>query len=87
MEEQGVASVANASGAMRAAVRGMCDYLEGFAAGDVDYALRFLDEVKDHPTGNMHEFVGFPEIRKLEETYLPKEDVIARYANSLGYKP
>jgi 2-methylisocitrate lyase-like PEP mutase family enzyme len=87
LEELGVAIVSNASGALRAAVRGMWDYLEGFAAEDVDYALRFLDEVKDHPTGNMHEFVGFPEIRKLEETYLPKEDVIARYANSLGYKP
>ena len=87
LEALGVAIVSNASGALRAATRGMWDYLKGFAAEDVDYALRFLEETKDHPTGNMHEFVGFPEIRKLEETYLPKEDVIARYANSLGYKP
>ena len=51
------------------------------------YVLRFLDEVKQHPTGNMLVFVGFPAIRESEETYLPKEDVIARYENSLGYKP
>jgi 2-methylisocitrate lyase-like PEP mutase family enzyme len=87
LEELGVAIVSNASGALRAAARAMWDYMEQFAAEDVDFVLRFLDEGKDHPTGNMHEFVGFPEIRELEETYLPKEDVLARYENSLGYKP
>ena len=57
------------------------------AAEDVDYVLRFLDQVKQHPTGNMHEFVGFPAIRELEERFLPEEDVVNRYENSLGYKP
>ena len=72
---------------LRAAAGAMLDYLEGFKAEDVAYVLRFLDAIEQHPTGNMHEFVGFPAIRELEETYLPKEDVIARYENSLGYKP
>jgi 2-methylisocitrate lyase-like PEP mutase family enzyme len=87
LQDLGVAMVSNASGALRTAARAMWDYMEGFAAEDVDYVLRFLKEGENHPTGNLHGFVGFAAIRKLEEEFLPNEDVIARYEGSIGYKP
>ncbi len=83
----GVAILSHGDQALQRSAGAMWDYLQGFSAEDVDYVLRFLDQVKQHPTGNMHEFVGFPAIRELEERFLPKEDVVARYENSLGYKP
>ena len=87
LADLGVGIVAVGDGPLRSAAGAMLDYLDGFKAEDVAYVLRFLDEVKQKSTGNMHAFVGFPAIRELEETYLPKEDVIARYENSIGYKP
>lgn len=87
LQELGVAMVSNASGALRATVRAIWDYMEGFAAEDVDYALRFLKEGENHPTGNLHGFVGFTDIRKLEEEFLPKETTSARYEGSIGYNP
>lgn len=83
----GVAILSHEDQALQRSAGAMWDYLQGFSAEDVDYVLRFLDQVKQHPTGNMHEFVGFPAIWELEERFLPKEDLVARYENSLGYKP
>ena len=40
-----------------------------------------------HPTGNLHEFVGFPEIRRLEAEYLPKSEVDRKYSQSIGFQP
>jgi hypothetical protein len=39
-----------------------------------------------HPTGDLHAFVGFPEIRRLEEEFLPREEVETKYRKSLGYR-
>ncbi len=86
LQEMGVAMVSNASGALRAAMRAMWNYAESFAERDVDFVLEFLDEGKEHPTGDLHGFMGFPEIRALEEEFLPSEDVIARYEGSIGYE-
>jgi 2-methylisocitrate lyase-like PEP mutase family enzyme len=83
----GMAILSHGDQALQRSAGAMWDYLQGFAAEDVDYVLRFLDQVKQHPTDNMHEFVGFPAIRELEERFLPKEDLVNRYENSLGYKP
>lgn len=87
LQELGVRMVSNASGALRTAARAMWDYMEGFAAEDVDYVLRFLKEGENHPTGNLHQFVGFPAIRKLEEEYLPKEEMAKRYEGTIGFAP
>jgi len=61
----GMAILSHGDQALQRSAGAMWDYLQGFAAEDVDYVLRFLDQVKQHPTGNMHEFVGFPAIREL----------------------
>ena len=32
-------------------------------------------------------FIGFPEIRRLEEEFLPSADVLAKYEGSVGFQP
>jgi hypothetical protein len=65
----------------------MADYMDDFAREDAAFLIRFLDQGKDHPTGDLHGFVGFSEIRKLEEEFLPADETAARYDGSIGYTP
>ena len=87
LEAYGVKMVSNATGALRVTARAMWDYMHAFQERDVDYVNEFLAEGKDHPTGDLHAFVGFPEIKQLEEEFLPSEEVIKRYEGALGFQP
>ena len=87
LNELGIAIVSNATGALRASTIAMWNYMQAFAAGDVTFVNRFTDEYRSHPAGDLHAFVGFGEIRRLEEAYLPAEDVQAKYAGSVGFRP
>lgn len=87
LEAMGVSIVSNPAGLLRAAIRAMWDYAHGFAAHGTRYMETAEQELSGHPTANLHEFVGFPEIRRLEEEFLPKAEVARRYAYSLGFKP
>jgi 2-methylisocitrate lyase-like PEP mutase family enzyme len=44
------------------------------------------DFEKHHPLGNFHDFSGFPEIRRLEEVYLPAQEQ-EKYRDSIGFQP
>jgi hypothetical protein len=35
----------------------------------------------------MHAFIGFSDIRKFEEEFLPTQEVLAKYADSVGFQP
>jgi hypothetical protein len=35
---------------------------------------------------DVHAFIGFPEVRKMEEEYLPGEEIQKKYESTLGYK-
>jgi 2-methylisocitrate lyase-like PEP mutase family enzyme len=83
----GISFVANANGALRAASRAMWDYLHAFKAEDAALERRLKEELKGHPVGDFHTFVGFPAIRKLEEEFLPREETLRKYEGSLGFKP
>jgi 2-methylisocitrate lyase-like PEP mutase family enzyme len=83
----GIAIVSNATGSLRCSTIAMHDYFEAFAKDDVDHVKRFEATHKDHPAGNMHAYVGFPAIRKLEEEFLPAADVLAKYEGSVGFQP
>ena len=83
----GIAIVSNATGSLRCSTVAMCDYFEEFARDDVEAVKRFEARVKDHPAGNIHAFIGFSEIKQLEERYLPSADVIAKYEGAVGFKP
>ena len=87
LEGLGVFIVANAGGALRAASRALWDYLHAFAREDAALEDRVKQELKGHPVADFHAFVGFPEIRKLEEEFLPREEILRKYEGSIGFKP
>jgi 2-methylisocitrate lyase-like PEP mutase family enzyme len=83
----GIAIVSNATGSLRSTAVAMCDYFEEFARDDVEAVKRFEARVKDHPAGNIHAFIGFSEVKKLEEQYLPSAEVVAKYDGAVGFQP
>jgi 2-methylisocitrate lyase-like PEP mutase family enzyme len=87
LNEIGIAMVSNATGSLRSATVAMVDYFQEFARDDVEAVKRFEARTKDHPAGNMHAYIGFSEIKKLEEEFLPTEEVLAKYAGSVGFQP
>ena len=54
---------------------------------DVAAQKEFLAGVADHPVGDFHGFMGFDTLRELEEEFLPSEELLAKYAGSVGYQP
>ena len=87
LEEIGVAIVSNPGGLLRSALKAMWDYAQGFAAEGTEFMMKADKEFDSHPTGNMHALVGFPEMRRLEEEFLPKEEIKKKYSGSMGYQP
>jgi len=87
LNELGIAMVSNATGSLRSSTVAMVDYFTAFARDDVEAVNRFEAATRDHPAGNMHAFIGFSEIRKLEEEFLPGADVFAKYDGSVGFQP
>ena len=87
LQEMGVSIVENAGGAFVSAARAMWDYMQGLADGGTEFMMPFGKEMARHPIRNFHQFIGFPEIRKLEEEYLPSEEVERKYAETIGYQP
>ena len=79
--------VINANGAHRAGARAMWDYLHAFAQEDAALDMRLAEQIKQHPLADFHAFVGFPQIRMLEEEFLPADDVARKYEGSLGFRP
>jgi len=87
LNELGIAMVANATGALRSSTVAMVDYFGEFAKDDVEAIKRFEARSEDHPASNMHAYIGFSAIRKLEEEFLPDADVMAKYAGTVGFQP
>jgi len=87
LNELGIAIVSNATGSLRSSTVAMWDYFQEFAQDDIEAVKRFEARTKDHPAGNMHAFIGFNEIRKLEEEFLPAAEVLAKYEGSVGFQP
>ena len=87
LEKMGVAIVSNPGGLLRTVIKAMWDYAQGFAVGGTEFMMQTDSQFDAHPTGDLHAFVGFPEIRRLEEEFLPREEVDIKYRKSLGYRP
>jgi 2-methylisocitrate lyase-like PEP mutase family enzyme len=87
LQEMGVGMVLNAGGAFISAAKGMWDYMQSFFKGGTEFLEGFAKEARGHPIANFHRFIGFPEIRRLEEEFLPSEEVQRKYAQSIGYQP
>ncbi len=87
LNEMNIAMVSFATGALRSGARAMWDFMHQFKEQDVACQTAFLAEVKDHPVGDIHVFMGFDKIRELEEAFLPSEEVMAKYDGSVGFMP
>jgi len=87
LEAYGVKMVSNATGALRTTARAMWDYMYEFQKRDVGFVNEFLEQGREHPTGDLHAFVGFSEIKSLEKEFLPSKDVAEKYQGSLGFQP
>lgn len=49
--------------------------------------INFMKSIKGHPCGDMHEFAGFADVRAMEDKYLAKEEIAAKYDGaSHGWK-
>lgn len=70
-----------------AAASAMWDYAHDLKKRGIEAQIEFSERMKGHPLEEFHAFSGFPEMRKMEEKYLPKEEVILKYQTTLGYKP
>jgi 2-methylisocitrate lyase-like PEP mutase family enzyme len=83
----GVAIVEIAGGAFISAAKAMWDFMQGLNSGGTDFLIEFGRGLRDHPMRNFHQFIGFPEIKKYEQLFLPSEEVRRKYAETLGYQP
>ena len=87
LQELGVNFVVNSGVAVRSAARAIWDYLHAYALEDELLEQRLAAELSNHPVGNYNTFVGFPELRRLEERFLAKDEMDRRYAGSIGFQP
>jgi isocitrate lyase len=69
----------------RSMLAGGWDFLSELKANGEKAVYEQEKRLKDHATEDYHEFGGFPGIVKLEEKYLPKEEVQKKYATSEGF--
>jgi len=87
LNSMGVSMVSFATGALRSGACAMWDFMQKFKKQDVAWQTAFLTEVKDHPVGDIHAFMGFDQIRNLEEEFLPENEVFEKYEGSVGFMP
>jgi len=86
LQTVGVDIVITPGGAMRAAAKAMWDYYSAFADEDNGLEDRLTATYKDHALADFHAFAGFPEIRELEELFLPEEEA-DKYDGAVGFQP
>ena len=86
--ELGIAMVSNATGSLRTSTVAMWRLLRRSSQRTTSKPSNASKpRTKDHPAGNMHAFIGFYEIKKLEEEFLPGAEVLAKYEGSVGFQP
>lgn len=86
LKEIGV-SLVSLGNAQWVAAKAMWDYAYDVAARGVEAHLEFTGGLEGHPLEEFHEFARFPEMKALEERFLPGELVERKYRDTLGYKP
>lgn len=87
LEEMGVSLVIYPGVSLRASARAVWDHIQDLKARGTQAEIDFREKMKGHHLAEFHAFAGFPEIRQMEEKFLPQEDVVRRYEDTIGYKP
>lgn len=86
MKNLGIALTIIPNALTRVAVTAMYDLAVALKEDPLN-EVPFMKSIKGHPCGDMHEFAGFADVRALEELYLPREELEAKYAGaSHGWK-
>jgi 2-methylisocitrate lyase-like PEP mutase family enzyme len=80
-------SIIGFGNAQWSATKAMWDYAHDLKKRGVEAQIDYLQGMKGHPLEEFHDFAGFPEMKALEEKFLPKEEVEQKYKETLGYKP
>ncbi|MCL5951282.1 MAG: isocitrate lyase/PEP mutase family protein [Chloroflexi bacterium] len=70
----------------QAAGKAMWDFATALRQDGVAALQNLRESVKGHPLENMHAFAGFGEIRKMEDKYLPAEEVTRKYSDTIGQR-
>ena len=72
---------------LQATLRAAWDALHGLRAGGIDWLREYEAALVGHPVGDIHRFVGFDEVVRLEREYLSATGLDDRYEGSVGYRP
>jgi len=72
---------------LQATLRAAWDALHGLHEGGVEWLRGYEAALAGHPVSDIHRFVGFDEVARLEGEYLPRSEMTSRYDGSLGYRP
>jgi 2-methylisocitrate lyase-like PEP mutase family enzyme len=86
MAEMGIACCILPGVLMRAAMMAMHDAAAAIRQQGTMAEPEFNRRFDAHPVGNLHEFSGFSQIRRLESSFLPPE-VGEKYEGTLGHMP
>lgn len=80
-------SLVSLGNAQWVAAKAMWDYAHDLAKRGTEAQLDFARSLDGHPLQEFHEFARFPEMKALEERFLPTEQVERKYSQTLGYRP
>ena len=69
------------------ASKAMWDYAHDLKKRGVEAQLDYIRGVKGHPLEEFHDFAGFPQMKTMEEKFLPTDEVEKKYEGTLGYNP
>ena len=86
LQELGFAMVIYPSASLRPALKAVYDLVADIKKRDTRAWVEFNQGLESHPLKDINAFLGFPEVRKMEEEFLPGEEIRKKYESTLGYK-
>ena len=86
LQDLGFAIVIYPGAGLRPAVAAVYDLVADMKKRGTAAWVDFYKRMEGHPMQDLNAFLGFPEVRKMEEEFLPGEEVQKKYEATLGYK-
>ncbi|MBC7780684.1 MAG: isocitrate lyase/PEP mutase family protein [Proteobacteria bacterium] len=86
MNALGIAVTITANTMLRAALTAMYDVAIALRDDGPMAEAALMARIATHPVGDLHRFSGLDAVRRLEEAYLPAEE-LAKYEGTIGYRP
>lgn len=86
LQDLGFAIVIYPGAGLRAALTSVYDLVADMKKRGTAAWVEFVKGLEDHPMNDVNAFIGFPDVRKMEEQFLPGEEARKKYESTLGYK-